>query len=137
MGKWEKVDPTDLKPGDKVKCVELIDGHEVTLSGSVVATQGREVHLGAGVWVKPRTPIFQTEHKVEWFRRKPKPPTRPVEPSAGTVVRNVRTGEQAARYADFEGWWFVHKDDRFVGNKHWNDFVAPGDEIEIAEWVKP
>lgn len=78
---------------------------------------------------------------VQWFRRKPAKPTRPAEPPAGTVVRNTRSGAVGKHFAPLNdhythNWAFL-KIDRDSEWKKWDDWIAPTDEIEVAEWVKP
>ena len=134
MSKWEPVNPADLKPGDKVKCVERLDDHEISYRGVVKSKMDGDVHLGAGLWI-PRVAnkIHRTGHSYTWFRRKPKPPTRPAEPPTGTVVRNMVTG-RVGWCDDDQTWrWYVGG----VGWQNWKDWIVPGDTIEVAEWVKP
>ena len=127
MSKWEPVNPADLKPGDKFKAVAAVTNEEF------IGTIGRLI--GAGCvskdgWLLP----FRRGDK--WFRRKPAKPTRPAEPPAGTVVRN--TTEKWIGMRDDDHWWYVHSyDGQFVSSYNWDDWIAPGDEIQIAEWVKP
>lgn len=126
MGKWEPVNPADLKPGDKFKGV----AGDTAITGIVrkVEAESHTVHAGG------ECSFFIP--KWEWFRRKPAKPTRPAEPPAGTVVRN--TTEKWIGLRDDDHWWHVHTyDGAFVSSYNWDDWIAPTDEIQIAEWVKP
>ena len=62
----------------------------------------------------------------------------PDEPPVGTVVRKVSTGEVGVRHNARDKPWKIHNAGGFyVGLDGWDDWIKPGDEIEIAEWVKP
>ncbi len=131
MGKWQPVNPADLKPGDKFKGV----AGDTAITGIVrkVEAESHTVHAGG------ECSFFIP--KWEWFRRKPAKPTRPAEPPAGTVVRNVRTGEVGVGdgYRGESGAWNVTDPGKQQVSRscHWEEWINRGDEIEVAEWVKP
>ena len=131
VSKWEPVNPADLKPGDKFKGV----AGDTAITGIVrkVEAESHTVHAGG------ECSFFIP--KWEWFRRKPAKPTRPVEPPAGTVVRNTRSGVVGKHFAplndDDTRNWALLKIDGDSEWKKWDDWIAPTDEIEVAEWVKP
>ena len=126
MGKWEPVNPADLKPGDKVKAIS--SGGKVSGLVDVTDSNGY-VLIRFGKLFYLRSDF----RDVQWFRRKPAKPTRPAEPPAGTVVRNMVTG-RVGWCDDDQTWrWYVGG----VGWRNWKDWIVPGDTIEIAEWVKP
>ena len=124
VGKWEPVNPGDLKRGDRVKRVL----GETVCTFTVGATH-RPDYVGDSnqlLWG-----LSNPDYK--WFRSKPAKPTRPAEPPAGTVVRNMVTG-RVGWCDDDQTWrWYVGG----VGWRNWKDWIVPGDTIEIAEWVKP
>ena len=129
MGKWEPVNPADLKPGDKAKAIS--SGGKVSGLVDVTDSNGY-VLIRFGKLFYLRSDF----RDVQWFRRKPAKPTRPAEPPAGTVVRN--TTEKWIGMRDDGHWWHVHTyDGAFVSSYNWDDWVSVGDTIEIAEWVKP
>ena len=66
------------------------------------------------------------------------PPPVPDEPPAGAVVRKVATGEVGYRDdSDSQPWFVSEADGRYVGSFDWENWIDPGDPIQIAEWVKP
>lgn len=132
MGKWQPVNPADLKPGDKVKAIS--SGGKV--SGLVEVTDSNGyvlIRFGKLFYLRSDC------RDVQWFRRKPAKPTRPAEPPAGTVVRKVSTGEVGIRDCDTSAPWEVIDPSRILGagSYSWDTWIQPGDTIEIAEWVKP
>ena len=64
MGKWQKIDPDDLEPGDKFKAVRVDVGLRERVTGSVGSVGGYFLVDSTGVeWT---TSIYQ------WYIRKPK-----------------------------------------------------------------
>lgn len=132
MGKWQPVNPADLREFEEAKavidCGLNVVGEFFTSSDGKVGFQGLTMRFNPA------------DEGIQWFRRKPAKPTRPAEPPAGTVVRKVSTGEVGVRetHVGFPPWNVTDPaSTRGPVPKFWNEWIAPGDEIEIGEWVKP
>lgn len=91
MTKWIKVDPADIKVGDKVKAAI---GNVSTIEG-VIDYVGDD-HLSIGT-----VPVSFRTWPTTWYVRKPKkakPPTRPEEPPVGSFFRVDRSGDMYRAY---------------------------------------
>ncbi len=121
MTKWVPVNPADLAPGEKFRAVS-----ESTTVTGIVKDVAADVVQDAidNEWVYV---------EWDWFRRKPKPPKRPAEPPAATLVRKVSTGEQGLRQSS--GEWLVVSTHGTSDWLAWDAWIAPGDEIELL-WTK-
>ena len=127
MGKWQPVQPSELKVGDEFKLVVATTEVRGVVADASDCTYVIDENLEG--WNR-------VQCQAKWFRRKPAKPTRPAEPPAGTVVRN--TTEKWIGMRDDDHWWYVHTyDGQFVSSYNWDDWVSVGDTIEVAEWVKP
>lgn len=129
MGKWQPVQPSELKVGDEFKLVVATTEVRGVVADASDCTYVIDENLEG--WNR-------VQCQAKWFRRKPAKPTRPTEPPTGTVVRKVSTGEVGVRDTDPDKPWNLHNAGGFyIGPDDWGDWIKPGDEIEIAEWVKP
>ena len=87
MSKWQKIDPAEIKVGDRVKCVDDSTDCVTTHSGIVTDLEGGDIVVGINGYIHPLTGT--------WYIAKPKkakPPTRPDEPPVGSFFRVDRTG---------------------------------------------
>jgi len=127
VGKWEKIEPSMLKVGDEFKLVAVTTEVRGVVADDSDCTYVIDENLEG--WKR-------SQFQAKWFRRKPAKPTRPAEPPAGTVVKNVRTGEVGVRDHDSTAPWEVVKPEVSVGasSLSWSTWIQPGDEIQIAEW---
>ena len=79
MSKWQKIDPDQIKVGDRVKCVDDSTDCVTTHSGIVADLEGGDIVVGINGYIHPLTGT--------WYIAKPKkakPLTRPDEPPVGT-----------------------------------------------------
>ena len=128
MGKWEKVEPSMLKVGDEFKLVVATTEVRGVVADDSDCTYVIDRNLEG--WKR-------SQFQAKWFRRKPAKPTRPAEPPAGTVVKKVSTGEVGVRSFHELCPWSIVRSGGVHAWDSWDDWIAPGDAIEIAEWVKP
>ena len=123
MGKWQKIDPAEIKVGDWVKVKHDCGEYKETTYAHVVHTDGYEIGVG---------PYCFYSNRGTWYIRKPKlkPLTRPGEPPVGTFFRVDRTG------AD---WLRLNADDytEATGDKTyaWSFVTEPGDTIQLLKLV--
>jgi len=176
MGKkWVKVDPAEIKVGDRVRVVQKFTDPkrtEVTVGRVRLVEDDYMIEVG-GIY------CYLKPVNITWYVRKPKPandtyyaeleaevkelkaerdelratldeldaallaaepPTRPDEPPVGTAVRKVATGEVGVRDSAKLGrpWNITDPSGAFPPrSRHWGDWIDPGAQIEVAEWVKP
>ena len=123
MSKWQKIDPDQIKVGDRVrvKTINQPDAYDFT------------VFERGATWIG----VFLTVNHREWYIRKPrkyKPPTRPDEPPVGSFFRVDRTAKvyirriEAQRYLPLNTGYGEDQ-----GYRHWNDITEPGDTITMLE----
>ena len=126
MSKWMKVDPAEIKVGDRVKCVDDSTDCVTTHSGIVADLEGGDIVVGINGYIHPLTGT--------WYIAKPKkakPPTRPDEPPVGSFFRVDRTGREFYRYPQVSLTHYFHLacdagDRPWVA---WADVTEPGDTI--------
>ena len=120
MSKWQKIDPDQIKVGDRVrvKTINQPDAYDFT------------VFERGATWIG----VFLTVNHREWYIRKPrkyKPPTRPDEPPVGSFFRVDRTGELYLRMHEGNGdYGYVS----LLGDREgdlctWTDITDHGDTI--------
>ena len=129
MSKWQKIDPAEIKVGDRVKCVDDSTDCVTTHSGIVTDLEGGDIVVGINGYIHPLTGT--------WYIAKPKkskPPTRPDEPPVGSFFRVDRTAKvyirriEAQRYLPLNTGYGEDQ-----GYRHWNDITEPGDTITMLE----
>ncbi len=129
MGKWQKIDPAEIKVGDLVKVRHVSDAYEATTSA--VATNVTDLQIGVG-------PYNLYKNEGTWYIAKPKkakPPTRPDEPPVGSFFRVDRTGELYLRMHEGNGdYGYVS----LLGDREgdlctWTDITDHGDTITLLE----
>ena len=94
MSKWQKIDPDQIKVGDRVKCVDDSTDCVTTHSGIVADLEGGDIVVGINGYIHPLTGT--------WYIAKPKkakPPTRPDEPPVGSFFRVDRTASCYVRFS--------------------------------------
>ena len=64
MGKWQKIDPAEIKVGDRVKCVDDSTDCVTTHSGIVTDLEGGDIVVGINGYIHPLTGT--------WYIAKPK-----------------------------------------------------------------
>jgi hypothetical protein len=122
MSKWQKIDPAEIKVGDRVKVRHVSDDYEETTSADVKHVTDLEIGIGP-----------YTLHKNEgtWYIAKPKkakPPTRPDEPPVGSFFRVDRTGIEWVRVGTWiHGYQLIPCDDE---PRSWESITEPGDTIQ-------
>ena len=128
MSKWQKIDPDQIKVGDRVKVRHVSDDYEETTSADVKHVTDLEIGVG---------PYSLYKDKGTWYIAKPKkakPPTRPDEPPVGSFFRVDRTAKvyirriEAQRYLPLNTGYGEDQ-----GYRHWNDITEPGDTITMLE----
>ena len=126
MSKWQKIDPAEIKVGDRVKCVDDSTDCVTTHSGIVTDLEGGDIVVGINGYIHPLTGT--------WYIAKPKkakPPTRPDEPPVGSFFRVDRTGELYLRMHEGNGdYGYVS----LLGDREgdlctWTDITDHGDTI--------
>ena len=125
MSKWQKIDPDQIKVGDRVKVRHVSDDYEETTSADVKHVTDLEIGVG---------PYSLYKDKGTWYIAKPKkskPPTRPDEPPVGSFFRVDRTGREFYRYPQVSLTHYFHLacdagDRPWVA---WADVTEPGDTI--------
>ena len=126
MSKWQKIDPDQIKVGDRVKCVDDSTDCVTTHSGIVTDLEGGDIVVGINGYIHPLTGT--------WYIAKPKkskPPTRPDEPPVGSFFRVDRTGELYLRMHEGNGdYGYVS----LLGDREgdlctWTDITDHGDTI--------
>ena len=127
MSKWQKIDPDQIKVGDRVKVRHVSDDYEETTSDVKHVT---DLEIGVG-------PYNLYKNEGTWYIAKPKkskPPTRPDEPPVGSFFRVDRTAKvyirriEAQRYLPLNTGYGEDQ-----GYRHWNDITEPGDTITMLE----
>ena len=125
MSKWQKIDPDQIKVGDRVKVRHVSDDYEETTSADVKHVTDLEIGVG---------PYSLYKDKGTWYIAKPKkskPPTRPDEPPVGSFFRVDRTGELYLRMHEGNGdYGYVS----LLGDREgdlctWTDITDHGDTI--------
>jgi len=128
VSKWQKIDPDQIKVGDRVKVRHVSDDYEETTSADVKHVTDLEIGVG---------PYSLYKDKGTWYIAKPKkakPPTRPDEPPVGSFFRVDRTAKvyirriEAQRYLPLNTGYGEDQ-----GYRHWNDITEPGDTITMLE----
>lgn len=146
MGKkWQRVDPGNIKVGDRVKYVDLwrANGERRRDVARLTVTD-----VGAG-YVNTWAAIADGR---TWYVRRPKHPklkatvwaeplTRPDEPPVGTFFRVERTGETYWRHYPLSGdaYWHLVPFAECGVNPDWNrwdEITEPGDTITLLELVE-
>lgn len=130
MGRWEPVNPADLTLVDERHLKET--EAQLEDAWATIDDQAQEIDR----W---RTKAVALAKRMRAEARESEL-TRPAEPPAGTVVRKVSTGEVGVRdSSEYQAPWNVTDPARVdcADSRRWEDWIAPGEEIEIAEWVKP
>ena len=150
MSKWQKIDPDQIKVGDRVKVRHVSDDYEETTSADVKHVTDLEIGVGPyslykdkGTWyiAKPKKakPELSPTEKA-WFTMPTisepytppfPPPTRPDEPPVGSFFRVDRTGREFYRYPQVSLTHYFHLacdagDRPWVA---WADVTEPGDTI--------
>ena len=126
MGKWQKIDPDEIKAGDRVKCVDDSTDCVTTHSGIVTDLEGGDIVVGINGYIHPLTGT--------WYIAKPKkakPPTRPDEPPVGSFVRVDRTERAWLRLTE-------HDYTEATGDitSAWASITEPGDTITRLSLVE-
>lgn len=125
MGKkWQRIDPAELKVGDRVKVKHDCGDYRETTFANVVHRS--DVEIGVG-------PYCFYPNQGTWYIRKPKkkPLTRPDEPPVGTFFRVDRTGRNYLRLND-DGYTYATGDTTYA----WQDITEPGDTITLLDLVE-
>ena len=125
MSKWQKIDPAEIKVGDRVKCVDDSTDCVTTHSGIVTDLEGGDIVVGINGYIHPLTGT--------WYIAKPKkakPPTRPDEPPVGSFFRVDRTGETYQRWGNSGDLDYLTLGDLSGNIAEWNDITEPGDTIQ-------
>ena len=127
MGKWRKIDPAEIKVGDKVKVV-----HKFSIAGRREITIGQVEEDWDG---RCYTVSAKEMPKIgDWYIRKPKkrkPLTRPDEPPVGSLFRVDRHGINYCR-ASTTAYVPVHGELRW----RWDQITKPGDTITLLDLVE-
>ena len=126
MSKWQKIDPDQIKVGDRVKCVDDSTDCVTTHSGIVTDLEGGDIVVGINGYIHPLTGT--------WYIAKPKkptPPTRPDEPPVGTFFRVDRTERAWLRLNE-------HDYTEATGDitSAWASITEPGDTITRLSLVE-
>ncbi len=126
MSKWQKIDPDQIKVGDRVKCVDDSTDCVTTHSGIVTDLEGGDIVVGINGYIHPLTGT--------WYIAKPKkakPPTRPDEPPVGSFVRVDRTERAWLRLNE-------HDYTEATGDitSAWASITEPGDTITRLSLVE-
>ena len=126
MSKWQKIDPAEIKVGDRVKCVDDSTDCVTTHSGIVTDLEGGDIVVGINGYIHPLTGT--------WYIAKPKkakPPTRPDEPPVGSFVRVDRTERAWLRLNE-------HDYTEATGDitSAWASITEPGDTITRLSLVE-
>ena len=126
MSKWQKIDPAEIKVGDRVKCVDDSTDCVTTHSGIVADLEGGDIVVGINGYIHPLTGT--------WYIAKPKkakPPTRPDEPPVGSFVRVDRTERAWLRLNE-------HDYTEATGDitSAWASITEPGDTITRLSLVE-
>jgi len=130
MSKWQKIDPDQIKVGDRVKVRHVSDDYEETISADVKHVTDLEIGIG------DQCALYKNEGT--WYIAKPKkakPPTRPDEPPVGSFFRVDRTGREFYRYPQVSLTHYFHLacdagDRPWVA---WADVTEPGDTWTLLE----
>lgn len=153
MSKWQKIDPDQIKVGDRVKCVDDSTDCVTTHSGIVTDLEGGDIVVGINGYIHPLTGT--------WYIAKPKkakpelsptekawftmptisepytppfpPPTRPDEPPVGSFFRVDRTGGKYQRWGNSGGLYYLTLGDLSGNIAEWNDITEPGDTWTLLE----
>ncbi len=128
MGKkWQRIDPAEIKVGDRVRQVDETSEYRQTISGVVTYVTPADIEMG-GASLSPNIGT--------WYVRRPKPSrplTRPDEPPVGTFFRVDRPGKvyirriEAQRYLPLNTGYGEDQ-----GYRHWNDITKPGDIVDVT-----
>ena len=122
MSKWQKIDPAEIKVGDRVKVRHVSDDYEETTSADVKHVTDLEIGVG---------PYSLYKDKGTWYIAKPKksqPLTRPDEPPVGSFFRVDRTGIEWVRVGTWiHGYQLIPCDDE---QRSWETITEPGDTIQ-------
>ena len=134
MSKWQKIDPAEIKVGDRVKCVDDSTDCVTTHSGIVADLEGGDIVVGINGYIHPLTGtwyIAKPKNTGTWYIAKPKkakPPTRPDEPPVGSFFRVDRTGIEWVRVGTWiHGYQLIPCDDE---QRSWETITEPGDTIQ-------
>ena len=129
MSKWQKIDPAEIKVGDRVKCVDDSTDCVTTHSGIVTDLEGGDIVVGINGYIHPLTGT--------WYIAKPKkakPPTRPDEPPVGTFFRVDRTGGKFLSIEPNGDYRYLvldrATDDWPSDTRPWETITEPGDTIQ-------
>ena len=125
MSKWQKIDPDQIKVGDRVKCVDAFSMFQI--SGK---TSPSKIGICVGGIDFTEAPECRT-----FYVRKPKkakPPTRPDEPPVGSFFRVDRRPLTTYRRVDnaLNGYICVTTPSSWL---NWNNIVDLGDTITMLE----
>ena len=137
MSKWQKIDPDQIKVGDRVKCVDDSTDCVTTHSGIVADLEGGDIVVGINGYIHPLTGtwyIAKPKNTGTWYIAKPKkakPPTRPDEPPVGSFVRVDRTERAWLRLNE-------HDYTEATGDitSAWASITEPGDTITRLSLVE-
>lgn len=143
MGKkWQKIDPAELKVGDRVRRVAKGDRILQTTEGIVTTAVGKLVGPKSGlIYVGG---VDFSASVGDWYVRRPKPAkplTRPDEPPIGTFFRVERTGETYWHHYPLNGTAYWHLVP-YTGNgvspewHCWERITEPGDTITMLDLVE-
>ena len=131
MGKWQKIDPVEIKVGDRVKLVDRYVSHGMKHRDEV-RFPVRDVPIGG---VNEYAALSEGR---TWYIRKPKkqkPLTRPDEPQPGTFFRVERTGSEYVRRSyGYQDLLSLLDDSWTVWG--WDDITEPGDTITLLDLVE-
>jgi len=132
MGKWRKIDPAEIKVGDKVKVV-----HKFSIAGRREITIGQVEEDWDG---RCYTVSAKEMPKIgDWYIRKPKkrkPLTRPDEPPVGSLFRIGGNPTAWLRHADNADGLTICPYVSVDGDPFWAEWefiTEPGDTITLLE----
>ena len=122
MSKWQKIDPAEIKVGDRVrvKTINQPDAYDFT------------VFERGATWIG----VFATVNHREWYIRKPKkakPLTRPDEPPVGSFFRVDRTGRIYQRWDADGEVGYLDLTGESAATCGWGWITEPGDTITMLE----
>ena len=152
MSKWQKIDPDQIKVGDRVRHVEKLITGRLIRENIVKEVKPDSIRLGycwsyssQGTWyiAKPKKakPELSPTEKA-WFTMPTisepytppfPPPTRPDEPPVGSFFRVDRTGETCQRWGNSGGLYYLTLGDLSGNIAEWNDITEPGDTWTLLE----
>lgn len=127
MGKWQKIDPVEIKVGDRVKLVDRYVSHGMKHRDEV-RFPVRDVPIGG---VNEYAALSEGR---TWYVRRPKPAkplTRPDEPPVGAFFRVDRTGEVFRAYGPQSNREYLGVGSPGIQRlwSRWDEITEPGDTI--------